>query len=435
MRFQAIPSKPLRGEAFLPGDKSLSHRALLFASLATGESEIRNFLVSGVTRAMLECLRQLGVAFHLEQGSNGTCLKVAGNGFDFAESIAPLHCGNSATTIRLLAGAIVGAGTPCCLTGSEGLCKRPMNRIVDPLREMGADIVATNGRAPLIVKPAELHGATINLPVASAQVKSCLILAALKAVGTTVITEPGPSRDHTERMLSAMGATIATDPTQHLVRIEPLDGPLNPLNITLPGDISSAAFLMVAAATIPGSEITLRHVGLNPTRTGIIDALRLMGADIECLNCREEAGEPIGDIVVKYAPLHGTTIGGDLVVRMIDEFPAFAIAAASATGTTCVKDAEELRYKETDRIAILCDGFDRLGIRNTSAPDGFTIEGTRRQMASTVDAARDHRFAMSFALAGLVGAPVTVEGAEIANESFPSFVQTLSNLGADLRAE
>lgn len=432
MRFHSEPSNRIYGVATLPGDKSLSHRALLFAALAEGESVIRNFLVSGVTRAMMECLRQLGVAFTLEQVDEVPCLRVAGCGYDFSAPSAPLDCGNSATTIRLLAGAVAGAGVPCTLSGSAGLCRRPMERIVAPLKLMGADIVSTNGCAPLVVKPAKLHGAEVTLPVASAQVKSCLMLAALRAEGATRIAEPGPSRDHTERMLSAMGAEIATNQEEHTVSIRPLKGGLSPLNVELPGDISSAAFLMVAAATVPDSEITIRNVGLNPTRTGIVDTLRLMGADIETTVRKEAAGEPVGDIVVRYAPLHGAEIGGDLVVRMIDEFPAFAVAAAAAEGTTVVRDAQELRYKETDRIALLCRGFDALGIRNSPAPDGFTIEGTNRTAPSTVEAFRDHRLAMSFALAGLRGAPVTVEGAEIANESFPDFVSKLRQLGAHL---
>lgn len=435
---------PLTGAYRPEGDKSLSHRALLFAALAEGESVIRRFLVGGVTRAMLRCLGALGVEWSLDEGAH--TLRVRGVGLKgFRAPAAPLDCGNSATTFRLLAGAIAGAGIPCVLDGSEGLRKRPMGRIVEPLREMGADVSDTDGHAPLTFRPAPLHALSYALPVASAQVKSCLILAALSADGPCVFTEPGPSRDHTERMLAAMGAELAkgekrdgcrrgsapclgvADGNAIPLRVSPRHGPLRPLDITLAGDISSAAFLMVAASVVPGSDFLLGRVGVNPTRTGILDALRAMGADITASARAEMAGEPVADLRVRAARLRGTAVSGDLVVRMIDEFPAFMIAAACAEGETVVRDAAELRAKESDRIAIMTAELRALGVCVEEFPDGFRIRGTGRiPGGATVCAHGDHRVAMSLALAALVAeAPVAIEGFEMLNESFPDFPSVL----------
>jgi len=424
----AAPSA-LHGELTLPGDKSLSHRAALFAALAAGESTIDRFLVSGVTRALLNALTALKVPWHLDQNR----LTVKSKGFQqFVAPEDPVYCGNSATTIRLVAGALAAAGIPCTLDGSEGLRKRPMTRITDPLVQMGVPIVTTNGCAPMHIKPrsaaAPLNAIDYTLPVASAQVKSCLILAALAANGTCTFREPGPSRDHTERMLRSMGASIRT-PAAGVVEVDPLNVPLTPLKLTLPGDISSAAFLLVATAIVPGSEIIIRDVGINPTRTGILDVLREMGASITISNERLEAGEPVGNIHLVAAPLHAITVKGDTVVRMIDEFPIFAIAAAAATGVTHVHEAEELRYKETDRIAILCKELRKLGLTIDEYTDGFSIQG-RTLRGGIANACGDHRLAMSLALAGLISPePVTVEHAEIYHESFPSFTSTLEMLG------
>lgn len=423
---------PLTGEILLPGDKSLSHRAALFAALAEGESVISRFLVSGVTRAMLDTLAALGVVWRLE----GSRLTVQGKGLrGFSQPSAPLFCGNSATTLRLLAGALAAAGTPCVLDGSSGLRKRPMNRITEPLQRMGVPISTPNTCAPLALaaRDAEhpLRAADHILPVASAQVKSCLILAALAADGVTTVREPGPSRDHTERMLSAMGAGIRSD--NHTVSVDPLARPLAPLNLTLPGDISSAAFLLVAAALVPGSSVLIRDVGLNPTRTGILEVLQAMGARVTVMNRSLAAGEPIGDIRLTAAPLKAIRVSGDTVVRMIDEFPIFAIAACFATGVTDVCDAEELRYKETDRIGVLCGELAKLGARIEERKDGFRIHGGTLK-GGACEAHGDHRLAMSLALAGLAApSPVTVHHAEILNESFPDFVSQLRRLGATVR--
>ena len=420
-------SRPLIGSYRPEGDKSLSHRALLFASLAEGESTIRRFLIGGVTRAMLRCLKALGVEWTLDEAQH--ILKVKGVGLKgFKTPTEPLDCGNSATTFRLLAGAVAGAGVACVLDGSEGLRKRPMARIIDPLRMLGAEIESPNQCAPLTFKPASITSLNYALPIASAQVKSCLLLAALSGNAPTAILEPGPSRDHTERMLAAMGARVKNFSEGYGAVVLPQTDPLKPLDTELAGDISSAAFLMVAATLLPGSDFLLEKVGINPTRTGIVDALRAMGANITFENETEMAGEPVADIRIRAVEqLHATTIQGDLVVRMIDEFPAFMIAAACATGDTVVREAAELRTKESDRIAIMAANLQKLGVAIEEYPDGFRISGTGKiPGGATVSAHGDHRIAMSMALASLrAEAPVSIENFEMLNESFPDFPRVL----------
>lgn len=457
MNLIVSPGHPLHGYVALPGDKSLSHRAALLAALAEGESRIENFLVSGVTQAMLKALTELDVPWKLD----GTTLTVQGCGLNrLRPPKEALDCGNSATTIRLLAGALAAAGLPAVLDGSPGLRRRPMGRIVEPLQAMGVPIEPSDGgTAPLKLTsrpPAQpLHPIDYTLPVASAQVKSCLLLAALAADGPTALREPGPSRDHTERMLRSMGVSVTSEQLPvisdqlsadnskaenpgnafYITRIiPPREGALRPLRLTLPGDISSAAFLIVAALVTPGSEITLRDVGLNPSRTGLLDALRAMGADLQIVAQNERHGEPVGDLRVRHSRLNATRVNGPLVVRMIDEFPAFAVAAAYARGTTLVSEADELHHKESDRISALCQELCSLGVQASETPDGFIIQGGQALQGGTVQPHGDHRLAMSLAVAGLAAqAPVTVEGAEIISESFPEFVMTLQNLGADLR--
>ena len=418
---------PLTGSYRPEGDKSLSHRALLFASLAEGESTVRRFLIGGVTRAMLRCLRALGVEWTLDEDTH--VLKVKGVGLKgFKTPDAPLDCGNSATTFRLLAGAIAGAGVSCVLDGSEGLRKRPMARIIDPLRMLGAEVEAADNRAPLTFKPGKIGSINYVLPVASAQVKSCLLLAALSGDAPSAILEPGPSRDHTERMLAAMGARVKNFSEGYGAVVLPQTEPLKPLDTELAGDISSAAFLMVAATILPESDFVLEKVGINPTRTGIVDALRAMGADITFENEAEMAGEPIADIRVRAAhKLSATAIQGDLVVRMIDEFPAFMIAAACAEGDTIVREAAELRTKESDRIAIMAQNLRAVGVEIEEYPDGFCIHGTGKIPGNgTVNAHGDHRIAMSMALAALrAETPIAIEGFEMLNESFPDFPRVL----------
>lgn len=430
------PGNSLRGTVTLPGDKSISHRAILFAALADGESVIDNLLVSGVTEAMLRALTLVGIPWYLQ----GTRLTVSGRGLQGLQTPAiPIDCGNSATTLRLLAGALSASGVTAVLDGSSGLRRRPMRRVVEPLQQMGVAITAAAGCAPLTLAmtPYPLQPLTYTLPVASAQVKSCLLLAALAASGPTTLTEPGPSRDHTERMLRKMGVQVEegkskAESGEQWVRVYPPSAALRPLQMTVPGDMSSAAFLMVAALITPGSEVILTGVGLNPTRTGLLQALRSMGADITITNEMEMAGEPVGDITLRADELHGTEIGGDLVVCMIDEFPVFAIAAALAEGQTVVRDAQELRHKESDRIAVLCRELQAIGADITETTDGFVINGKPLLPGGTIDPHRDHRLAMSLAVAGLRStAGVTVQGAEIINESFPSFAQKLHELGVE----
>ena len=418
-----IANRPLKGTVEVPGDKSLAHRAALFAALAEGESEVSNYPDSGVTRAMRGALASLGVPSTLE----GDVLRLSGNGLKpFPVSGVVAYCGNSATTIRLLAGALVATGSTAVLDGSAGLRKRPMDRIIDPLRAMGADVegtpgVAADGRAvlcaPLSFRPAPLKGIDYALPVASAQVLSCLQIAALGATGESHFTVPGSVRDHTERMLRAMGTSLSC--------LEPLK-PLRPLKGRLPGDISSAAFLLAAAALVPGSRITVKGIGVNPTRTGVLDVLAKMGAKISLSDTREEMGEPVADVTLEAGTLKGIEIAGDLVVRAIDEIPVLAAVAAFAEGETVVRDARELRYKETDRIAAVVAQLRALGVDVLEQPDGFTIRGGTLT-GGTARANGDHRLAMSMAICGL-RAPVTVEGAEILDESFPSFVPTLASL-------
>lgn len=448
MKLTTSPQSPLNGTVILPGDKSLSHRAALFAALANGESRIENFLDSGVTRAMLAALTALGIAWDLD----GKTLRMSGKGLlGFRPPAEELNCGNSATTLRLLAGALAGAGIPAILTGSAGLCRRPMERIVQPLQEMGARVEATRGCAPLILKPSSLplKPLTYTLPVASAQVKTCLLLAALSACGPTILREPALSRDHSELMLRSMGVAVQSEKIRENRGIVPNGGfqfqtrlvppayplALKPLQLALPGDFSAAAFLIVAALITPGSNVTIKNVGLNSTRTGLLDALIAMGGRIGITAQSTRSGEPAGDVQVQHSRLHGIQVSGEQVVQMIDEFPIFAVAAAFAEGISTVRDAAELRLKESDRIAALSQELLSLGVAVVESPDGFSIQGGVPIQGGTVHPHGDHRLAMSLAVAGLAAqGAVEVEGAEIITESFPEFMLTLQTLGADLNA-
>jgi 3-phosphoshikimate 1-carboxyvinyltransferase len=446
MDLTITPGNPLRGQVELPGDKSLSHRAALLAGMASGESLIHNFLVSGVTQAMLRALTALGVAWELKR----TSLRVYGKGLaGWRSPSAPIDCGNSATTLRLLAGALAAAGIPAVLDGSESLRSRPMTRIVEPLRRMGVAIeTAPGGCAPLRLEGRPggqpLRAIEYIMPVASAQVKSCILLAALAAEGETVLHEPGLSRDHTERMFAGLGIKVDREQTpgqaDYVTRLRcsvPATSPaslvLPPLNISLPGDFSAAAFLIVGALIAPGSNIHIHNVGLNPTRCGLLDALEAMGADIRPSRLTDCCGEPAGDLEIRHSMLKGGQVAGELVVRMIDEFPAFAAAAAYASGSTLVQDAVELRNKESDRISGLCQGLRLLGVQAQEAADGFTISGGYPIKGGKVGAHGDHRLAMALALVGLASTnPVTIMGSEIIHESFPEFTGALAALGADV---
>jgi len=437
MNLVSSPGKPLHGSLTFPGDKSLSHRAALFSALAQGESVIDNFLVAGVTQAMLDVLTPLGVSWELR----GKRLVIQGKGLEGLRPPGqPLNCGNSATTIRLLAGALAAAGVPAVLDGSPGLRRRPMDRIVSPLQSMGVQIWASEGGcAPLQLeaRPAGQHLRALDytMPVASAQVKTCLLLAALVADGPFSLHEPEPSRDHSERMLASMRVNIGSEGgTVTLVPSHPVL--LNPLQLVLPGDISSAAFILVAALITPGSQVILRDVLHNPTRTGLLDALQSMGADIRIQRGPDRGGEPLGDMTVTSCTLHGTEVDGSLAVRMIDEFPAFAVAAAFAHGRTVVRGADELRHKESDRIGALVHDVRLLGAQAEEATDGFTILGRGMLQGGKVDSFRDHRLGMALAVAGLASKEaVTIQGAEIIAESYPEFASALRSLGAELRLE
>ena len=497
MNMTIIPGHPLRGAVTLPGDKSISHRAALFAALAEGESHIENFLVAGVTKVMLEALTSLGISWELK----GTSLTVFGRGISNLQSpISPIYCGNSATTLRLLAGAIAAANIDAVLDGSPGLRRRPMDRIVEPLREMGVDVEAVEEKyAPLTFRksqqfsnsasqqitsqqsaisnspthqfPFRLHPSSFILPVASAQVKTCLLLAALAAPEPITILEPGPSRDHTERMLASMGVSVKSEQlevsgesanqqaddsasqqisnsllsdqqsairpisnTQYLTTLTPPHPcTLSPLHLTIPGDISSAAFLIVAALITPGSEITIKGVGLNPTRTGLLDALTAMGANIRISNTQYPHNEPAGDLTIRHSPLHGAEISGPLVVRMIDEFPAFAVAAAYANSPTTVREATELRHKESDRITALCEQLRAVGVDVEEVEDGFTLPGNTPPRGGIVNPHGDHRLAMSLAVAGLGARDhIAIQNPNIIHESYPEFQPTLESLGAQI---
>jgi 3-phosphoshikimate 1-carboxyvinyltransferase len=441
------PGQPLRGKASLPGDKSISHRAALFASLADGESTFENFQVSGVTEAMLSGLKLLGIPIALD----GTHLRVAGVGLhglaDLSAGkqeleILTIDCGNSATTMRLLAGGLATAGATVKLDGSAGLRRRPMERIVAPLKQMGVPIEATRGTAPLYLKQPQfpLKAIETTLPVASAQVKSCLLLAALTADSASTLREPGPSRDHSERMLRKMGVEIVSSTEESQAGCEyitnlvpPPRSKLKPIFMTIPGDFSAAAFLMVAVLITPGSQVSLEAVGLNPTRTGLLNALQAMGGDIRMSNRRESGGEPLGDLTIRHSQLQGVEVNGPLVVRMIDEFPAFAIAAAYANGATTVRQAEELRYKESDRISALCQELKKLGVAVEEFKDGFQIQGGKKLAGGEVESHGDHRLAMSLAVAGLAAeGPLSVQGGQVVSETFPDFSRQLAALGASL---
>jgi 3-phosphoshikimate 1-carboxyvinyltransferase len=424
----------LTGRCQVPGDKSISHRAVMFAAIANGVSTVRNFLDGGDCFATINVMRGLGV--QVEERSS-TELVIHGRGLDGLQEPADvLNCANSGTTIRLMTGLLASQKFTSFLTGTPQIRRRPMARIVKPLRQMGATIVGRQDGnfAPLGIGASTLRGMEYTMPVASAQVKSSLLLAGMYGQGLTVIRQPGPARDHTERMLAAMGAPIAV--YGNTIHSERPDRELSPINIDVPGDISSAAFLLVAASIIPDSHITITGVGVNPTRTGIVDALVEMGANITYHNQRDQSGEPVADIEVQYGELQGATFGGEAIVTMIDELPVLAVAASQANGRTVVRDAGELRVKETDRIASTVSELRKMGVNIEPTPDGFIVEGPTRLMGGAVEGQGDHRLAMATAVAALAAhGPTSVYGADVTADSFPGFEYTLQALGAELAVE
>lgn len=430
-----VSSPPrLRGTITPPGDKSISHRSSIFNAVATGTARVTNYSTGQDCASTLKVLRGLGIQIEASPSpdGNGDTLTVHGAGMDgFREPDDVLDAGNSGTTTRLMSGLLAGRPFQAILTGDASIRSRPMGRVIEPLRKMGAEISARKGRtlAPIVFNGGALHAIDYEMPVASAQVKSCLLLAGLRADGRTKLRQPAQSRDHTERMLSAMGARAGSDGLTAWV--EP--GELKPLNMEVPGDISSAAFWLVAAAIHPDAEVTVRNVGLNPSRTGVLTVLREMGADFEVRNERTVAGEPAGDLVARSSGLRGVEIAGDIVPILIDEIPVLSVAAALADGETVIRDASELRVKETDRIAATATWLRAAGITVHESPDGMTIEGGSRLNGAHCQSFDDHRIAMSLAIAGLVSnGPMTIDGAGAADISYPTFWRDLELIGGSL---
>ncbi|MCB8943536.1 MAG: 3-phosphoshikimate 1-carboxyvinyltransferase [Ardenticatenaceae bacterium] len=422
---------PLNGTISVPSDKSISHRAVMLAALAEGTSQVRNWLPAGDTIATLEAMRAMGVPIDVtEVTPQSWDLRVEGRGLHGLQPPAgPLDCRNAGTCMRLLAGIMAGQSFPSVLDGSGQLRKRPMRRITDPLQQMGAKIESVNGRAPLTITPSQLHGVAYRMNVASAQVKSALLLGGLYAAGETRVYQPGPARDHTERMLAAMGVPVVTEGDWVILR----GGALWAQDLTVPGDISSAAFPLVAAAIVPHSQITVTNIGYNDTRTGILDMLQAMGATFTIANERVTGGETAVDLTFTFSELHSTEVGGTTVVRGIDEFPIWAVAATQAAGDSTARDAAELRVKEVDRISVLAGELQKLGVNLTEHPDGFTVHGPLRLQGAEVDSHDDHRLGMCLAVAGLVATGETiVHNAHCVADSFPGFVETMQALGANM---
>lgn len=415
----------LHGDVVVPGDKSVSHRSMMLSAIAEGTSHIRGFLEGEDTRATAAVLAQLGVSIESPSAGERVVRGVGLHGL--RGSSRPLDCGNAGTGMRLLTGLLAGQSFDSTLIGDESLSKRPMRRVTDPLAKMGAHIDTHDGLPPLHVHGGKtLHGISYELPVASAQIKSALLLAGLYAKGSTEIIEPHPTRDYTERMLAAFGWPIEFSPGR--ARLEG-GHRLTATDVVVPADFSSAAFFLVAASIVPRSIVRLPAVGLNPRRTGLLEALRLMGADIQIERQSESGGEKVGDLVVRHAPLHGIELPEALVPDMIDEFPALFVAAAVAKGRTIVRGAAELRVKESDRIATMAAGLRALGVRIEETPDGAIIDGGAIE-AGAVDSHGDHRIAMSFAAAGLVakGEVVIRDCANVAT-SFPGFLELANGCG------
>lgn len=430
--FHVRPGGCLTGTLRVPGDKSISHRSIMLGSLADGTTQITGFLEGEDSLATLQAFRALGVEIAGPVDGKVTIQGVGMHGLK--APTGPLDLGNSGTSMRLLAGLLAGQGLELTLVGDSSLSSRPMRRVTDPLRAMGARVETTEqGTAPLVIHPVDhLNGIDYALPVASAQIKSCLLLAGLYAQGTTRITEPAPTRDHTERMLSGFGY-----PVQRAGATASLSGggKLTACDIDIPADISSAAFFLVGASIAPGSDILLEHVGINPTRDGVINILRLMGADIEILNQRDVGGEPVADLRVRSADLRGIRIPVDQVPLAIDEFPALFVAAACARGETVLTGAEELRVKESDRIQVMADGLASLGVDATPTPDGIVIQGGRIQ-GGRVSSHGDHRIAMTFAMAALrAEGEILVDDCSNVNTSFPGFVTLSASVGLAIDSE
>ncbi|NJO80767.1 MAG: 3-phosphoshikimate 1-carboxyvinyltransferase [Cyanobacteria bacterium RM1_2_2] len=415
----------VRGRICVPGDKSISHRALMLGAMATGETQIQGLLLGEDPRSTAACFRAMG-AIISELNSDLVTVQGIGLG-QLREPVDVLDAGNSGTTMRLMLGLL--ASQPrrfFTVTGDASLRSRPMSRVIHPLQQMGAQIwCRSGGYAPLAVQGQSLKPIHFRSPIASAQVKSCILLAGLLTEGQTTVTEPALSRDHSERMLRAFGAEVSVDPETCSATVTGM-APLHGQTVIVPGDISSAAFWLVAGAIVPDSELVIENVGVNPTRTGILEALTLMGADIQRQNEREVAGEPVADLRVRSSLLKACTISGDIIPRLIDEIPILAVAATVAQGTTVIRDAAELRVKESDRLAVMATQLNRMGANVTELPDGLEITGGTPLTGTEVDSHTDHRIAMSLAVAALIArGPTTIQRAEAAAISYPDFTATL----------
>ena len=419
-------SLPLRGELSVPGDKSISHRAVMFGSLAEGTTEVTNFLQGADCLSTISCFRQMGI--DIENTPDRILIHGKGlHGLSRPDDI--LDVGNSGTTTRLMSGILAGQNFDCTVNGDASIQKRPMKRIMTPLSLMGADIssIPGNGCAPLHIQGHPLKAIHYQSPVASAQVKSCVLLAGMYADGITRVTEPVLSRNHSELMLNHFGASVTTESTTVSIEPDPL---LEGRSISVPGDISSAAYFIAAGLLVPGSQVLIRNVGVNPTRDGILRVCRAMGADITIMNERADSGEPTADLLVKYSSLKGTVVEGEIIPTLIDELPAIAILAAFAQGTTIIRDAAELKVKESDRIAVMVENLSRMGADITATDDGMIIHGGRPLHGAEIDSHLDHRIAMSFAVAGtIVDGPLSILGGDCVNISYPDFYSDLYKLG------
>jgi 3-phosphoshikimate 1-carboxyvinyltransferase len=429
MNLRIQPCSSLRGSITVPGDKSMSHRALLLGAIADGRSQVSGWLPAADCRATLNAVRAMGVVVEQRQPTE---LIVHGRGLRGLQPpgpAVPLDCQGSGTTMRLLAGILAGYSATSVLAGHAGLRRRPMERVAAPLRLMGAVVGTQDGRPPVTITGGRLRGVDYRMPVASAQVKSAVLLAALYAEGETVVRQPGPARDHTERMLKAQGVRLVEQ--GDTITLIPDTRPLAPWSLTVPADFSSAAFPLVAALLVPDAEVTLRQTGVNPTRTGLLDMLHLMGAEIGVTHVSEQGGEPVADLLVRSSQLEGEVVEGDMVVRMIDEFPIFAVAATQARGETAVRDAQELRVKESDRIAAVACELRKMGALIEERPDGFIVQGPVRLRGACVGSHGDHRLAMALVVAGLIAEGETVvEGCQVIGDSFPGFEEQMRTLGA-----
>ncbi|MDA8412265.1 MAG: 3-phosphoshikimate 1-carboxyvinyltransferase [Desulfobacteraceae bacterium] len=419
------PAASVKGEITVPGDKSISHRSIMLGAIANGTTSVRGFLRGGDNMATMGAFRAMGVRID----DDGETVVIQGKGLHgLSEPSDVIDCGNSGTTIRLITGLLAGQSFFSVVTGDQYLRKRPMKRVVEPLTRMGARILGRNqgSLAPLAISGGSLNAIGYESPVSSAQVKSAIMLAGLYADGDTSVREPSLSRDHSERMFRLFGATLETFDSGVTVKggVE-----LQGQDITVPGDISSATFFMVAALITPGSELLIRNVGVNPTRTGAIDILRAMGGDIQLLDQRELSGEPVADILVRSSRLKGCAIAGSVVPRAIDEFPAICVAAACAEGVTTVREARELRVKETDRISAMATNLRTLGVPVEECDDGMTINGVERLSGGSVESFGDHRIAMSLAVAALVSTDgITIADTGCVATSFPTFFPLLEKV-------